>query len=61
MQIICDLFQSVERKDILIGSVTSIIDNGIIITLLCMDGVKARDIDHLKVTVSSLHYIHTEI
>ena len=48
-------FQSLEKKDIVIGIVTSILDGGMIITLLCLDNTKARDIDHLKITVSYLN------
>lgn len=43
-------YDSLEKKDIVIGVVTSILDGGMVITLLCLDNTKARDIDHLKIT-----------
>lgn len=46
------VLQSLERRDIVVGIVTSVIDSGLVISLLCMDNGKARDIDELKISVS---------
>ena len=49
-------FQSLSIGDIVVGSVSGIQDSGLIITLSCLDNGKARDIDHLHITVS-VHWI----
>ncbi|KAK3575858.1 hypothetical protein CHS0354_034454 [Potamilus streckersoni] len=41
---------SLEKRDIVIGVVSSIMDSGLIVTLLCLDSGKSRDIDELKFT-----------
>ncbi|KAL3846522.1 hypothetical protein ACJMK2_017502 [Sinanodonta woodiana] len=43
-------FNSLEKRDIVIGVVSSIMDSGLIVTLLCLDCGKSRDIDELKLT-----------
>lgn len=45
-------FQSVEKHDIVIGVVSSVMDSGLVITLLCLDNGKSRDIDQLRISVS---------
>ncbi len=46
--------QSLERNDIVIGVVTSVIDSGLLIALLCLDNGRARDVDDLKIMVRYL-------
>ncbi|CAG2217107.1 unnamed protein product [Mytilus edulis] len=43
-------FQSVEKHDIVIGVVSSVMDSGLVITLLCLDNGKSRDIDQLRIS-----------
>ncbi|XP_061185508.1 tetratricopeptide repeat protein 14-like [Saccostrea echinata] len=43
-------FNSLERYDIVIGVVTSSLESGLVLTLLCLDNDKARDIDEMKLT-----------
>ena len=40
-------------NDLVIGIVTCISDDGLVLRLLCMDDKKNRDVDTLKITVSS--------
>ncbi|XP_021370646.1 tetratricopeptide repeat protein 14-like isoform X2 [Mizuhopecten yessoensis] len=43
-------FNSLEKRDLVVGVVSSVMDSGVVVTLLCMDGGKVRDIDELKTT-----------
>ncbi|XP_060082568.1 tetratricopeptide repeat protein 14-like isoform X2 [Ylistrum balloti] len=43
-------FNSLEKRDLVVGVVSSVLESGIVVTLLCMDGGKVRDIDELKTT-----------
>ena len=36
----------------MMGAVSTVQDSGLLITLICLDGGKARDIDELNITVS---------
>lgn len=45
------LLQSVELGDVVVGVVTSIVDSGLVIQLLCFDQSKNRDIDDLHINV----------
>ncbi|XP_033759828.1 G patch domain-containing protein 8-like isoform X2 [Pecten maximus] len=43
-------FNSLEKRDLVVGVVSSVMESGVVVTLLCMDGGKVRDIDELKTT-----------
>ncbi|XP_052104523.1 tetratricopeptide repeat protein 14-like isoform X2 [Mytilus californianus] len=45
-----NFFNSVEKHDIVIGVVSSVMDSGLVITLLCLDSGKSRDIDQLRIS-----------
>ncbi|XP_063428774.1 serine/arginine repetitive matrix protein 2-like [Mytilus trossulus] len=45
-----NFFNSVEKHDIVIGVVSSVMDSGLVITLLCLDNGKSRDIDQLRIS-----------
>ncbi|CAC5414874.1 Tetratricopeptide repeat protein 14 [Mytilus coruscus] len=45
-----NFFNSVEKHDIIIGVVSSVMDSGLVITLLCLDSGKSRDIDQLRIS-----------
>lgn len=45
-----NFFNSVEKHDIVVGVVNSVMESGLVITLLCMDNTKSRDIDELKIS-----------
>ena len=44
-------FQSLQTKDVAVAVVTSILDSGLVLQLLCLDDGKNRDIDDLGITV----------
>ena len=44
--------QCLQKGDIVMGVVSTVQDSGLLITLFCLDGGKARDIDELNITVS---------
>ena len=48
------LFQSLEKGDVVVGVITQIMESGLVMTILCLDEGKSRDIDNLRISVSLL-------
>ncbi|KAJ8309835.1 hypothetical protein KUTeg_011700 [Tegillarca granosa] len=44
------LHKSIEKRDIIIGVVSSVTESGLVLLLLCMDDEKARDIDDFRIS-----------
>ncbi|KAL5004741.1 hypothetical protein ScPMuIL_018197 [Solemya velum] len=44
------LYNSLEKRDFVIGIVSTVIESGLVVTLLCLDNGRARDIDELQIT-----------
>ena len=40
----------------MIGVVNSVMESGLVITLLCLDSSKSRDIDELRISVSFIYF-----
>ena len=45
------VFQSLEEGDILVGMVSAVQESGLIVTMLCMDNGKIRNVEDMKITV----------
>ena len=52
--LISSLLQSLEKGDLVVGVITQIMESGLVMTLLCLDEGKSRDIDNLRISVSDI-------